>query len=206
MITFTEEILNGRLHFLCSEFIESYKVLVITWPKEFVKWMETTKFRLRSLKSTIEKCMLIEVRVAAGLRNPPNKWVNNRMESLNLVIKEQINNNAVDMVTFLEAVKEKVFDQQLEELVKGIYGIGEYRLVEELSSYQVDPVRWVSMTTDQRKALVEKVMCINIKDFERTPYDNNTLNLSIFLKECALIIVLPLSTLEELWERTKFLI
>ena len=132
-----------------------------------------------------------EVRVAAGLGNPPNKWVNNRMESLNLVIKEQINNNAVDMVTFLEAVKEKVFDQQLEELVKGIYGIGEYRLVEELSSYQVDPVRWVSMTTDQRKALVEKVMCINIKDFERTPYDNN---------------VLPLSALEGLWERTKFLI
>ena len=92
--------------------------------------MKTTKFRLRSLKSTIEKCMLTEVRVAAGLGNPPNKWVNNRMESLNLVIKEQINNNAVDMVTFLEAVKEKVFDQQLEELVKGIYGIGEYRLVE----------------------------------------------------------------------------
>ena len=127
--------------------------------------------------------MLTEVRVAAGLGNSPNKWVNNRMESLHLVIKEQINNNAVDMVTFLEAVKEKVFDQQLEELVKGIYGIGEYRLVEELSSYQVDPVRWVSMTTDQRKALVEKVICINIKDFDRAPYDNNTLNLSISLKE-----------------------
>ena len=46
------------------------------------------------------------------------------------------------------------------------------------------------MTTDQRKALVEKVMCINIKNFERTPYDNN---------------VLPLSALEGLWERTKFL-
>ena len=96
---------------------------------------------------------------------------------MNLVIKEQINNNAVDMVTFLEAVKEKVFDQQLEELVKGIYGMGEYHLVEELSSYQVDHVRWVSMTTDQVKALVEKVMCINIKDFERTPYDNNTLRM-----------------------------
>ena len=120
------------------------------------------------------------------------------MESLNLVIKEQINNNAVDMVTFLEAVIEKVFAQQLEELVKGIYGIGEYGLIEELSSYQVDPVRWVSMTKDQRKALVEKVMCINIKDFERMPYGNNTLNLSISLKERALINVLPLSTLEEL--------
>ena len=132
--------------------------------------------------------MLTEVIVAAGLGNSPNKWVNNGMESLNLVIKEQINNNAVDMVTFLEAVKKKVFDQQLEKLVKGIFGMGEY----QLSSYQVGPVRWVSMTTDHRKALVEKVMCINIKDFERTPYDNNTLNLSILLKECALINVLPL--------------
>ena len=120
--------------------------------------METTNFQLISLKSTIEKCMLTEVRVAVGLGNSPNKWVNDRMESLNLVIKEQINNNAIDLVTFLEAVKEKVFDQQLEELVKGIYGI--YRLVEELSSHQVDPVRWVLMTADQRKALVEKVMCI----------------------------------------------
>ena len=44
--------------------------------------------------------MLTEVTVAVGLGNLPNKWVNNRMESLNLVIKEQINNNAVDMVNF----------------------------------------------------------------------------------------------------------
>ena len=90
--------------------------------------------------------------------------------------------------------------------MKRIYGMGEYRLVEELSSYQVDHGRWVSMTTYQRKALVAKVMCINIKDFEGMSYDNNTLNLSISLKECALINVLPLSTLEGLWERTKFLI
>ena len=102
------------------------------------------------------------------------------------------------MVTFLEELKEKVFDQQLGELFKGIYGIGEYCLVDELSSDQVNFVRWISMITDQdqRKALVEKVMCINIKDFEQTPHDNNTLNLSISLKECALINVLPLITLE----------
>ena len=107
--------------------------------------------------------MLTEVRVTAGLGNPPNRWVNNRVESLSLAIKEQIKNNALDMVTFLEAVKEKVFGQQLEELINGIYGMGKYRWVEELSNYQVDPVRWVSITTDQRKALVEKVRCINIR-------------------------------------------
>ena len=69
--------------------------------------------------------ILIEVRVAVGLGNPLNKWENNRMESLNLAIKEQIYNNAA---------KEKVFGQQLEEVVKGIYRMGKYYLVEELAS------------------------------------------------------------------------
>ena len=78
--------------------------------------------------------------------------------------------------------------------------------MEWLLSYQVDCVRWVSMTSDQKKVLVEKVMLINIKYFERTPHDNNALNLSISLKECALINVLPLGSLQRLWERTKFLI
>ena len=166
--------------------------------------METTKFRLRSLKPTIEKCKLTEVRVAAEFGNPPNKWVNNTMESLNLVIKELINNNAVDMVTFLEAEKEKVFDQQLEQLVKEIYGMGEYHLVKELSSYQVDPVRRVSMTTDQRKALDEKVMLINTKDFERTPYDNNILNLPISMKEWALKMFFHLVLLKDSGRRPNF--
>ena len=84
--------------------------------------------------------------------------------------------------------------------------MGEYRSVVELSSYQVDRVRWVLMTTNHRKEFVEKMMCIHIKDFKRTPYDNSTLNLSISLKESALINVLSLGTLEELWERIKFLI
>ena len=70
-----------------QQFNESYNVLAINWLKEFLKGMETTIFQLRSSKSTVEK-LLTEVRVAAGLGNPPNKWVNNRMESLNLVIKQ----------------------------------------------------------------------------------------------------------------------
>ena len=105
------------------------------------------------------------------------------------------------MIIFLEAVKEKVLDEQLEELVKGIYGMGEYCLVEELSSYHIE---WVSMATDQRKVLVEKVMCINIKDFERTPYDNNTTSLPISLKEGALISFPQLSTFEGLLRVPNF--
>ena len=51
------------------------------------------------------------VRVKAGLGNSPNKLVNNRPESMNNIIKELVSYNAVNIVSFLEKRKEKVFQQ-----------------------------------------------------------------------------------------------
>ena len=82
------------------------------------------------------------VRIKAGLGNPPNKWVNNLAESMNNIIKEAVSYSAVDIVSSLEIIKEKVFQQQKDELVCGIHGMGEYRLVPELSKYSVDPLKW----------------------------------------------------------------
>ena len=82
------------------------------------------------------------VRIKAGLGNPPNKWVNNLSESMNNIIKEAVSYSAVDIVSSLEIIKEKVFQQQKDELVCGIHGMGEYRLVPELSKYSVDPPKW----------------------------------------------------------------
>ena len=81
------------------------------------------------------------VRIKAGLGNPPNKWVNNLSESMNNIIKEAVSYSAVDIVSSLEIIKEKVFQQQKDELVCGIHGMGEYRLVPELSKYSVDPLK-----------------------------------------------------------------
>ena len=41
--------------------------------------------------------------------NPPNKFVNNLNEALNLVIQEANQRNSVDIVTFIENVKTNVF-------------------------------------------------------------------------------------------------
>ena len=82
------------------------------------------------------------VRIKAGLGNPPNKWVSNLSESMNNIIKEAVSYSAVDIVSSLEIIKEKVFQQQKDELVCGIHGMGEYRLVPELSKYSVDPLKW----------------------------------------------------------------
>ena len=106
----------------------------------------------------MERFMLKHVRMAAGLRSPPNKWVNNVTDSLHNVMKEQINNNSVDLVHFLEKIKNKLFDQQMEELIRGIHGMGEYRLVESVSKYAISPVTWTAMTPDQRKSHVVKVL------------------------------------------------
>ena len=49
------------------------------------------------------------MRVKAGLGNPPKKWVNNLSESMNNIIKEPINYNAVDIVKFSRDNKRKSF-------------------------------------------------------------------------------------------------
>ena len=58
------------------------------------------------------------VRIKAGLGNPLNKWVTNLSESMNNIIEELINYNAVDIVSFLDTTKEKVFQQQKDELIR----------------------------------------------------------------------------------------
>ena len=57
------------------------------------------------------------VRVKPGLGNPPDKWVNNQSESMQNLIKELINYNADDIVSFLKIIKEEVFQQQKDELI-----------------------------------------------------------------------------------------
>ena len=58
------------------------------------------------------------VRIKSGLGHPPNKWVTNLSESMNNIIKELKNYTAVDIVSFPEIIKGKVFRKQKEELIR----------------------------------------------------------------------------------------
>ena len=73
--------------------------------REFKEWMLTTKGRHRSMKTTLKLCMLKSTRIAAGLGNPPNKWDNQRTESLNNVIKEAAENQVTDQASILETLE-----------------------------------------------------------------------------------------------------
>ena len=43
-------------------------------------------------------------------------------------MKEELRNESLDIDRFLERVKDRVFDQQVEEIIRAIYGMGEYQL------------------------------------------------------------------------------
>ena len=47
------------------------------------------------------------IRMKAGLGNPPNKWATNLSESMNNIVKEPRNYNAVDIVKFSRENKRK---------------------------------------------------------------------------------------------------
>ena len=59
-----------------AEFEQNYVTKESQWPEEFRQWIVTSKGRHRSMKDTLQHCMLKPVRIAAGLGNLPNKWDN----------------------------------------------------------------------------------------------------------------------------------
>lgn len=59
---------------------EDYKQLSAQWPPDFKRYIESKQLKVRSLKETLKKNMGREIRVAAGLGNPPNKFDNQRAE------------------------------------------------------------------------------------------------------------------------------
>ena len=68
----------------------------------------------------MKTCMLKPVRTAAGLGSPPNIWKNNRTEKIHSVMKKELRKESLNIDTFLKRVKDRVFDQQVEEMITAI--------------------------------------------------------------------------------------
>ncbi|XP_078312911.1 uncharacterized protein LOC144619324 [Crassostrea virginica] len=79
-----------------KNFEEDYTKLSSQWPPEFKHYIESKQLKVRSLKETFKKNMGREVRIAAGLGNPPNKFDNQRAESMNSVLKESVGSRFLD--------------------------------------------------------------------------------------------------------------
>ena len=190
-----------------DSFNSKLETLQRNWPENFADWLHSKKFRLRSLKEALEKCMIKCLRVKPGLGNPLNKWVNKLSKSMNNIIKEAINYNAVIIVSFLEIINEKVFQQQKDQLVPGIHDMGEYRLVPQFSKYSVDSLKWSSMTPEQRKFHAIKVLKMTNNDAVGIKNAAPSTCLSVPLENRDIRnILLPHGALKELWATSEFLL
>ena len=182
------------------EFEEKYVTLEKTWPKEFIEWMLAKEGRKRSLYDTLKTCMSKDVRMAAGLGNPPNKCVNQRVEAMNRVIKDAASRRIMDQVTFHEVMYDKVFKQQEEEYLKAFIGYGEYRLSPAYQRYYKDPMVWKSMTSSQREAHVAKIFGNPVSENESDSI--STKHLSISVEESG-IDCCPSYKLAPLWKKAN---
>ena len=112
--------------------------------------MQTADLRIRPLRDTLLHCMGLEVRKTAGLGNPPNKFSNQRAESINNVVKESLGHSFTDQTAVHDLVYKKVVVPHENEIMKAVYGQGEYRLSSPYEHLQVPPHVWRSMTIHRR--------------------------------------------------------
>ena len=79
LVTFTEEILNGKLHFLCSDKLEWYSPCYCNWCTHFgyylwvliISWFQFLCMRKKRTCSWIDFCCHIRRTVLEGL---PDTW------------------------------------------------------------------------------------------------------------------------------------
>ena len=185
-----------------EEFLRKYAEAEKQWPETFQEWMLKKEGRIRSLKDTLKLCMLKPVRIASGLGNPPNKCVNQRTESLNLVVKEAIGNQTTDQVTFHEKIYENIFLAQESECRKAIYGYGEYRLAESFKKYQVEALTWFQMTYEQQELHLRKLFSLGPSTTDR---EKITKNLSITIENSGLSGC-PSYLLSSIWNKAEIIL
>ena len=187
-----------------EDYIQDYEKISMTWPRKFKDYIESGSMRIRPLKDTLLKSMGKEVRIAAGLGNPPNKFDNQRAESINNILKDSIGNQFVDQSAVHDMVYENVVKPQESELVKAFYGSGEYKLVDSLGHFEVSNMRWKCMTEHQRKNHTNKVLHCTIE--ETRPERAITRKLSVQPDDCGENLrSMPPALIKKLWEKAEIL-
>ena len=93
-----------------------------------------------------------------GAWQSPNKWNNQRTESLNNIIKEAADNHVTHQATIHEILETQVTKQQETKDIKVIYNMGEYRLAPEFEMFSVSPVVGSQKTPEQQQEHVRKAL------------------------------------------------
>ena len=198
--------LKGLVDVEDGEFDKEWANIQKELPPAFSEWMKSTKGRIRSHVETIRKCMLKSVRIHAGLGNPPNKFDNQRSESMNNVVKEEAMRKETDQIHIHELIEERVVEDQRDELIKAIGCMGEYRLAEDFKEKTVSPSKWSQMTTEQRKEYTKKVLHMKPQNLgARAQSACDVDSMSVPVSKCDLED-LPSAVVKDIWAQANIIL
>ena len=138
------------------------------------------------------------------LGNPPNRATNNLVESFNSVIKEEMGNQSLDLVTFLETIKSRIFDYQTNQMILAIKKMGDYRVAPEYDHLSIEPIDWSMMNIEQQKAVVKNVFSLDVLPDIGCGAENK--KLSVKFEDIKEDIGLAPYILTQLWSSASFIL
>ena len=189
-----------------DNFDVAYETLKCNWPKEFVAYVEERRGVIRPLKDTWRMCMSAEVRTAAGLGCPPNKFDNQRTEAMHNVMKHITKHVFVNQCKLLEDVQEKMVKPQHSEVVKSLFGHGEYRLRREYGGKAVTERQWNAMSVEQRELKVKSVFGFT-SEIHKEELGESWVKLSISPESCEdKLNDIPIGVLSRIWQEAENII
>ena len=195
----------GLVDVKAEVFDAKYEALKEQWPEQFAKYMEE-KSGGPSIKTLLQTSMSAATRTAAGLGLPAGKYDNQRTEALHNVVKDCINRQYVNQVQLIEAVSERLFDAQKNELIKAVYGKGEYELDREFKRREVPENTWNDMTSTQRDQKVKEVYGFAITKSPQKP-TAQCVPLSVSPEDCGdNLSNLTESVVQKLWSNAEYLL
>lgn len=156
----------------------------------------------------VRNTMLKNVRIAVGLGSPPAIFTTNASESINAVIKRNVNFKATEWPNFNDSLK-KIVDGQRDEAIRALSGRGQYRLSQEYQYLQINPQKWAVMTPQQRQQAVKQFDSAplrNSKSQTEETCSNSTSTIAdskemIVEPENTGIVSIPLATLKLIWAK-----
>ena len=111
--------------------------------------------------STIKQAMLRPVRVRAGLGNPPSTFTTNASESINALLKNQVEYKKSDVPVFLDKLQNAIDKQK--EVERAITNIGKYRFCEKYKHLVKNEDDWfLKMTLTQRQNHIKKIASLSV--------------------------------------------
>lgn len=97
----------------------------------------------------MKESMLKDVRIEAGLGDPPCEYVNNDPEAANFMIKHGLQFDSKKPHQFIQEIKNIVETQQHNE-DRAVFGKGPYKVRKEFEHLKIDDMTWGRLTHEQR--------------------------------------------------------